>query len=122
MVFGLYDTRRKALSLYSDAHYPHPLVRRQLFSDFAATYIRDHRPELVDPWRACERAGWAACIEALRHMDVAALIGKFGGTEAHAQLTPVTALTYTVFDAMYVRNWADEEIALAEDRLGGLGR
>jgi hypothetical protein len=119
MVFALYDTRRKALSLYSDAYYPHPLVRRQLFSDVAATYIANNRADLVDTWRAHERAGWSACVKALRHMDVDTMTGRFGGTaDARSRFTPVTALTYTYFDSMFMREWADEEVAHAEEIFG----
>jgi hypothetical protein len=92
MGFGLYDSRRKALNLYSESDYPHPIIRRQLFSDFAATYIRINRLDLVDTWRAQERAGWLACVTALRHMDVEALSGSFGGAGgATHRFAPVIA-------------------------------
>jgi hypothetical protein len=115
MLFGLYDSRRKALNLYSQAVYPHPLVRRQLFSDFTATYIRDHRPDLVDTWRTRERAGWSACVSALRYIDVEALAGRFGGSAKESyRYAPVSALTYNVFDSTYMRGYADEEIERAD--------
>jgi len=47
LLFGLYDTRRKALNLYAARNYPHPIVRRRLAVDFVTTFLSNDRPELL---------------------------------------------------------------------------
>jgi hypothetical protein len=125
LVFGLYDTRRKALGLYSQAFYPHPIVRHGLFVDFATAHIAERWPKLGSVWEKENIVGWKECVAALRHLDVDVFTGKFGGNTKKsreiAKFVPVTAMTYNVFDSSFVSEGKHRERALASEVLPQLG-
>jgi hypothetical protein len=116
LVFGLYDSRRKALDLYSQAFYPHPIIRHRLFLDFATAHIAERWPELAELWEKETNRGWNGCVAALRNLDVDVMTGKFGGNTKKprevAQLVPVTAMTYNVFDQSFVHDGIQKDKAL----------
>ena len=124
LIFGLYDSRRKALNLYSKAFYPHPIVRHALILDFAELAFAQNDPAMEKSWTETSIKGWHECVSALRHLDVDVFMGKFGtarNNEELAKFVPVTAMNYTIFDTSYVKDQVRNARALTESVLNQVG-
>ena len=121
MLFALYDSRRKALSLYSEAFYPHPVVRLRLFSEFARGHLAEHHPDLLEQWDTHQLEGWNECVRSVRRLDVQAMLGRFGGSDEDVhRFIPVTALNYAQFDSTFVVDDAERQKAQAREVLARL--
>jgi hypothetical protein len=115
LLFGMYDTRRKALDLYAERMYPHPVVRHKLFVRSTTGYLRERKPEWLDDWTQHEYAGWTRCVLAFWRLDEDSFVGKFGvPSRRGVQYAPVTALNYNVFDSSFTDDQVEHEIALLE--------
>ncbi len=125
LIFGLYDSRRKALSLYSESFYPHPVIRHALFLDFATEMIAKQLPAQKKIWGEQSVRGWEKCVHAFRRLDVDVFTGKFGAdtknTEELVKFVPVTAMNYNIFDSSFVSEKKNEERALASRILQRVG-
>ena len=110
LVFRLYDSRRKALSLYSEGIYYHPIVRHRLIIGDADTFISRFRPTMKKKWIDDSTSGCQACVGALRHLDIDVMLGKFRGKTKNnkelAKYLPVTAMNFTTFADIFV----DEQV------------
>ena len=121
LLLGLYDSRRKALDLYSTAYYPHPVVRHRLFTDFARASLAEQRPDLLGAWDVREVEGWQACVRALWKVDVETVVGRFGGSKEETfRFVPVTALNYAVFDSTFVLDQVEMEKARTGEVLAAI--
>lgn len=122
LLFGLYDVRRKALGLYSETFYPHPLVRLRLFDGFVRAWLNEHRPALLAMWDARQSDGWNLCIQSLRRLDIQVLLGAFGRSDdgtVHRSV-PATSLNYTVFDWTFIAEEAERLVDETGSVLGSL--
>jgi hypothetical protein len=115
LLFGMYDTRRKALGLYSERKYPHPVVRHKLFVRSTNGYLGAQMPEWLDDWQRHEYDGWEQCVQAFWRLDEDSAVGKFGvPSRQGVQYFPVTALNYNIFDSSFTDDQLEHEIALLE--------
>ena len=125
LVLGLYDSRRKALSLYSKGIYPHPIVRHSLIMDFIDGSISQNPPTWKETMTDSKVSGWNKCVDALRQLDVEVFKGKFGtnskNTKQLVTFIPVTAMNYTIFDQTFIADDVREARALTHKVLSKIG-
>jgi hypothetical protein len=113
LMLGMYDTRRKALSLYRDGRYPHPLVRHSIFMGTGTRFLATTNAKWADVWQEEERAGWAMCLEAFSQLDEDCFIGTYSDpSQVTWKCVPVTSLNDNVFDSTLLYEYQDKELAL----------
>lgn len=113
LILGMYDTRRKALSLYQDGLYPHPLVRHSIFVETGRSILATTSTKRADVWQEEERAGWAMCLEAFSQLDEDCFIGTYSDPPQVAEkCVPVTSLNDNLFDSTLLYEYRDKELAL----------
>src|SRR5215471_3529780 len=67
-------------------------------------------------WGESQEAGWFACVNALRLLDLECFTGEFSEHRKDSyRFVPVTALNYTVFDTSFVADQVQKEKVLIEE-------
>jgi hypothetical protein len=123
LLFGMYDTRRKALGLYAEKKYPHPVIRHMLFLRSTVGYLSTEKPEWLEAWQRYEYAGWTRCVQAFWRLDEDSFVGKFGiPARQGVQYAPVTALNYNISDSFSTDDKLEREIRLLQKVVGLIAR
>ncbi|MET8682526.1 hypothetical protein ABZW18_34505 [Streptomyces sp. NPDC004647] len=116
MFLGMYDTRRKALGLYAEGLYPHPVVRHELFVRVCANYLHAHKREWLDDWLHYEPDGWTSCIKALWRLDEDCVLGRFSDPPQEGwRCAPITAVNWHATDSPAIFSSLEQETALHQD-------
>jgi hypothetical protein len=113
LIFGMYDTRRKALNLYAERSYPHPVIRHSLFVHAATSYVSTEKAEWLGDWKQYEYVGWQRCVYAFWRLDEDCFAGKFS-VSPQGRCSPVTALNYNISDKPFNDAQVEREAELHE--------
>ncbi|MCX4542697.1 hypothetical protein [Streptomyces sp. NBC_01565] len=108
MLYALFDAHRKQIGAYGTGFYPHPIIRRHIFTT-ASFRLANISPQSMTEWPEMELTGWAKCVSALSCLNLDVLAGRFGAVQDAARVVPISALHYDSAPELYQSRYDREK-------------